>query len=233
MIKHQTRGNPIRLIYNSGDIYGLTMLTGKCYVNEKGYKIVEYICKCGKIGWTRLSRLKFGSNKTSCGCRTGKPRVVRKKNHRLSYHPIYSIWERIKDRCYNVNFKQYNDYGGRGVTVCDEWVNNPKAFIEWAIENGWKKGLQIDKDIKYKEQHGTDTGYIYSPEYCCFLTIKEQSRHKRSNVYITAFGENKCVADWIIDSRCSIGFGALLHRIRTLGWDSEKAISAKSLRTKV
>ncbi len=213
----------------SGDVYGFTTLTGKAYVNENRYRIVEYICKCGKIGWARLTRLKFGGDRTSCGCRTGQPKKIRQKRHRLSDHPLYSIWEGMKDRCYNINFKQYNDYGGRGVFVSDEWIHNPKAFIDWGIANGWKKGLQIDKDIKYKEKHGTETGRIYSPEYCCFITAREQSRHKRSNVNITAFGETKCIADWVLDSRCNVAHGVITYRIMVKGWESEKAIITPSL----
>lgn len=71
--------------------------------------------------------------------------------HGLSKHPLHNVWHGIKCRCYGKSSKGYNNYGALGVIMCDEWKNNFKSFYDWAISNGWEKGLQIDKDIKAKK----------------------------------------------------------------------------------
>lgn len=94
------------------------------------------------------------------------------KIHGLYYHPLYSVWRGMKTRCYNKNAKEYKNWGARGIIVCNEWLNNPKAFIEWAISNGYKKGLQIDRP----NNNGN-----YNPSNCRFTTNAENCRNKRNN----------------------------------------------------
>jgi len=92
------------------------------------------------------------------------------KSISLITHPLYQVWAGIKDRCYNTNCKTFNRYGGRGVVICEEWKNNFKKFYDWAINNGWEQGLEIDKDVKAKELGIPPL--LYSPEMCCFVTKK-------------------------------------------------------------
>jgi hypothetical protein len=90
--------------------------------------------------------------------------------HNLYKHPLYGVWEGMKQRCYNTNAKYYENYGGRGIKVCDEWVNDPKSFVEWGLSHGHEKGLQIDR----KDNNG-----IYSPENCRFVTHSTNSANQR------------------------------------------------------
>jgi len=90
--------------------------------------------------------------------------------HGLSSHPIYNVWAGMKTRCYNPNYQQWKDWGGRGIRVCAEWRESPKAFIEWALENGYKKGLTIDR----KENDGD-----YTPDNCRFIIRAENGRNNR------------------------------------------------------
>lgn len=92
------------------------------------------------------------------------------KIHGLSKHPLYSVWEYMKARCYNKNTIRYNNYGGRGIRICDEWRNIPKAFIEWGLSNGWQKGLQIDR---------IDNDGNYEPSNCRFVTNRKNNLNKR------------------------------------------------------
>ena len=75
--------------------------------------------------------------------------------------PIYKIWETIKYRCYNKKYKHYDRYRGRNIIVCDEWKNNPLAFIDWAMSNGYRQGLQIDR---------INNNGNYEPSNCRFTT---------------------------------------------------------------
>lgn len=101
--------------------------------------------------------------------RYGDPNVVKIDLHGYSKHPLYKIWQSMKDRCYNENDKGYKNYGDRGITVCVEWKNNPRVFIEWALPL-WKKGLLIDR---------IDNDGNYCPENCQFITHAESNRNKR------------------------------------------------------
>ena len=177
------------LIKVEGERYG--MFTVIKYIgSKKGHTVVLAICNCGNEKEIRLDSIKSGLTK-SCGCINHQHTI-----HKLSKHPLYKLYYSIRLRCYSINSKSYKDYGGRGVTVCEEWLNDFVSFYNWAISNGWKKGLQIDKDIKYKEKHGTSTGIIYSPEYCCFVTKTINARNTRTNVYIEYNGQTKTVPEW-------------------------------------
>lgn len=136
-----------------------------------------YLCSCGVEVEKNISEVKRGKVK-SCGiCDWGTNQIKKATTkHGIWNTPLYNIWVDIKNRCYKPRHKAYLDYGGRGVTMCEEWYNNPKSFYDWAINNGWEQGLEIDKDIK--------GGMIYSPETCSIVTHKINTNYTRSNRYI-------------------------------------------------
>jgi len=133
------------------------------YKNGKHY--IKVICECGNNKIIRWDNFIKGKSK-SCGC--GKHEI---KNP-LIRHPLYSTYHSMKRRCFNSSCASYKYYGAKGVRICDEWLNDFKAFYDWAIANGWKKGLQIDKDIK-------GNGLLYSPESCCIVPPKDNVRIKK------------------------------------------------------
>ena len=90
--------------------------------------------------------------------------------HGLSAHPLYGVWAGVKRRCYNPNEPAYPYYGGIGITLCDSWLNDPKAFIDWSLANGWRKGMHLDKDILCKEQGISPK--VYSPSTCKYIDRK-------------------------------------------------------------
>lgn len=135
---------------------------------KKGLKYFHAVCECGKT--LIISLANFGRQK-SCGCISIKDRYVTK-------HPAYQTWKMIRHRCYNEKHEFYHIYGGRGVIMCDEWKNNFWAFAEWAEANGWRPGLEVDKD-----KIRTANGLLYSPETCTILTHKENSQLLRTENY--------------------------------------------------
>lgn len=114
--------------------------------------------------------------------------------HKLSKHPLYPIWNGIKQRCYSPSRKDFDRYGKEGVTMCDEWRESPEAFISWCTENGWKPGLCVDKDIKCRKLNIVPA--IYSPDTVSFITAQENAeeavakqvhQYDLEGNYITAF----------------------------------------------
>lgn len=128
--------------------------------------------------------------------------------------PLRTRYNHIKERCYSPNSKSYKRYGGRGIKMCDEWLNDFGAFEKWCYENGYKPELQIDR---------IDNDGPYAPWNCRFATNKENSQHKGSTRFFTYMGETKNLSQWC--EQFGMPYGAVLARITKYGWDFEKAIT--------
>ena len=163
------------------------------FVNKKFNKLtcVEYLytqnnlhymkctCECGneKI----ISSQDLGSTK-SCGCSRKNIKAWNKKEYLPFEKEIYSRYSGIRQRCYNENSRSYKWYGAKGVTMCDEWLNDFYSFYNWCIKNGFKNELHIDKD-KICNKLGIYP-HIYSPQTCMFITLEENNKHQSSNYKI-------------------------------------------------
>lgn len=132
-----------------------------------GEKVRRFLCKCdcGNECVAVLRDIKSGNTK-SCGCFSNENRY----KHGLTKHPLHKRWIGIKQRCYNKNAVRYSDWGGRGITMCDEWKNNFESFYNWALSHGYKKELHIDR---------INNDGNYSPENCRFVTIAENNKNQR------------------------------------------------------
>jgi len=92
------------------------------------------------------------------------------EKHGYRKHPLYKVWDDIKQRCYNRNSKSFKYYGKRNIVICDKWKYSAKKFIEWALENGWKRGLYIDR---------IDNDGNYTPKNCRFVTAEKSVHNQR------------------------------------------------------
>lgn len=142
--------------------------------------------------------------------------------HGLSKHPLYKVWNGMIDRCHKPDRENYKWYGVKGVVVCDEWRNDYISFYNWAIQNGYKEGLQLDKDIK-------GTGKLYSPDTCLFVTGNDNMRSRTDNNYIEYNGDVKIITDWARE--LGMSDVALYKRIKK--WGVEKAIEQPVDKTKL
>ena len=131
---------------------------------------------------------------------------------------LYMIYYHIKTRCFNKKDIRWKHYGGRGITICKEWKNDYLSFKNWALSNGYKQNLSIDR---------IDNDGNYCPENCRWSTTKEQCNNKRNNLHITAFGETKTISEWIKDDRCVIKkYFTLMSRFKR-GWEHQRIITQK------
>lgn len=109
-------------------------------VFRKNRKWCHCICDCGKEKDARLDCL-VANKVLSCGCLIKESITT----HGYSKHKLYEKYNRILFRCYNKSSKDFKYYGARGISMCEEWKNNPKSFIEYCLNNGWKDNLTIDR----------------------------------------------------------------------------------------
>lgn len=129
-------------------------------------------CDCGNVVIVRANSLRMGKTK-SCGC-LNKEKPPNNIKHNMSNTRIYKIYKSMKKRCYNITCDKYKDYGGRGITVCEEWLHNFQSFYEWAMSNGYADDLTIDR----KDVNGN-----YEPSNCRWIPKKEQAHNKRNTIY--------------------------------------------------
>lgn len=137
------------------------------------YSTKKYVCRCD-CGNTKIigrSALTTGETK-SCKCLSKELLLKRSITHGLSKTRLYRLYWSIKDRCYDQNHKYYKYYGGRGIVMCDQWLNSFKAFYDWAIANGYDDKLQIDR---FPDNDGN-----YEPENCRWTTSVLNNRNRRS-----------------------------------------------------
>ncbi len=203
-------GKGKRIVIVKGQVFNMMTIIEEVE-NKKKQRQFLCKCECGHIGKHVLVLLVNGQTK-SCGCLRKKTFLERNTKHGISRKKLYTILLAIKQRCLNVNNKNYHRYGGRGIELCDEWKNSVELFYNWALENGYKEGLSIDR---------IDNNGNYCPENCRWVSMHVQSRNTRSNVFIEFNGERLCIQDWA--NKLEITSCTLKKRIKN--WGLEKALT--------
>lgn len=157
--------------------YGRLTATGRYELRTASKNKLAYfecICDCGNIVWIRGSALRNGST-NSCGCYRKEQTIKSIRKHDMSNCRLYRIWNNMRTRCNKKYVKSYQNYGERGIRVCEEWDNTNDGFqnfLNWAIENGYEDNLSIDR---------IDVNGNYEPSNCRWVTQYMQTRNKRNN----------------------------------------------------
>lgn len=168
------------------------------------------ICDCGTELAVRTNALVQG-HKQSCGCLVRELSSQRNRTHGMRNKPIYQILDSMKKRCYREDHDNYKHYGERGITICDEWMNDHAKFFEWALANGYRDGLQIDR---------IDTNKGYCPENCRFLNRTCNGLNRRATgeseelgVYYKSKEDSYQASIGLKGKRYSLGYDKNPYRI--------------------
>lgn len=151
-------------------------------------------CDCGNEVTCSLANLTSG-NTSSCGCLKKETASNNNSTHRQSKTRLYRCWQHMKHRCYRKDDENYSYYGGRGIIMCDEWKYNYENFSKWAIENGYKDNLTIDR---------IDCNGNYEPSNCRWITQKEQARNTRRNTFVYLEGKGFSMHKFTLSELCEI-----------------------------
>jgi hypothetical protein len=196
-----------------GEKFGKLLVKKESGRNKKGSVLWECLCDCGNITTVSTGALR-SSNTTSCGCfrKENASNIFRK--HYLKGTTEYCSWQLMKDRCYNENNKTFKYYGGKGIKVCDEWLNSPKQFVS-------DMGLKPNREYTIDRINCNGN---YEPSNCKWASKSEQSRNRSDSIRFTINNVEKSLHDWAdiynIEAR-------VVYKRIWRGWDIMKALTTK------
>lgn len=183
--------------------------------NNLGYG--KYLCVCTACGTeTEATSTQLKNRlKKSCGCLHRKLISDAKTKHGKSHTKLYRLYKGIIERCYRpTDENKKRNYYDKNIRMCDEWKNNYLSFEEWALSNGYRENLTIDRINNNKG---------YSPDNCRWITREQQASNRRTNRMITIGNETHTMSDWCNIN--NVSYNAACKRIEAYGWDEIKAVS--------
>lgn len=177
---------------------------------KNGGKVYKCLCDCGNYTDVRGSFLRNGKTK-SCGCLM----IDTNTKHGKYGTRIYNIYYGIIQRCYNTNDKDhYPRYGGRGIKVCDEWLNDFMKFYNWAMDNGYNDNSTIDR---------INNNGNYEPNNCRWVTTYEQNKNRSNSILVHYKNETKSITEWIKELKLTIPYITINKRLLKYGYSVEEA----------
>ena len=186
--------------------------------NGEGYNhYYSCICDCGNECIVGRNQIKYG-NTQSCGCIRSEQLAQRNKEtgvlhgDSVKHKRLYHIYNGMKERCYSTQSKSYKYYGAKGITICEQWLNDWNSFKEWSLNNGYTDDLTIDR---------IDVNGIYEPNNCRWVDNKTQANNKTDNKYLTYKGETKTLAEWCDELK--LPYHTIKARLNKLGMSVEEA----------
>jgi hypothetical protein len=153
----------------SGHVFGRLTVVANSGTNTNGDVMWECRCVCGRLSIVRGTRLRNGETK-SCGCLAREAFIGRSTRHGQSRTRLYRAWANMLDRCLRSKSEAYRNYGGRGISICDEWARDFTAFRDWAFANGYNDDLTIER---------INVDGNYEPSNCCWIPKTAQPKNTR------------------------------------------------------
>lgn len=204
-----------RLEIKAGDTFGkwtvLEETEPRIYTNGKRRSVKRMFvtrCECGKVGHVSLHDLVLSKSRMCKSCS--------KTKHGALHHPLYHVIGDAIRRCYNTNDPAYKNYGGRGIEVCPQWCNDRGLFVSWGLQNGWKPGLELDRE---------DNDGDYTPENCRFVSRSTNLNNRRNTIRTV---DGAPVADiYNTANHRAVSYSCFAKRIKA-GWDASAALTTKS-----
>lgn len=204
-----------------GQAFGELRVIRRAHSNNGAYWLCQ--CSCGNTTTVKGTALRYGSTK-SCGCGSkAQARANCDKFRNRNHWVPEGLRRKLKDayrnmlaRCYDPSNDRYENYGGRGIRVCDEWLDPASGrlrFYRWCIENGVERELQIDR---------IDVNGNYCPENCRFVDAFIQANNTTRNRWLTYQGKTQTLADWARET--GMAYGVLKHRVDR-GWSVERIMN--------
>ncbi|AIY72807.1 TPA: hypothetical protein ACLQU7_005228 [Bacillus tropicus] len=171
-------------------------------ISSRGAVLWEFQCACGNR-CVKEGRLVRSGGVKSCGCLVTERAKKLNYTHGFGKTKLYSVYSAMVGRCNNHKDKSFKNYGGRGIQVTKEWLNDFMAFREWALQNGYKEGLSIDR---------IDVEKDYSPDNCRWVTRDVQNNNKRNNILISYKGKEQSLKQWC--QELNLNYSAIYTRIK-------------------
>lgn len=176
----------------------------------------ECRCGCGTVKLLSSNHLLRG-NSLSCGCIRNELTSARKYKHGMSKDRLYRIWAGMISRCHTPSQSSFKNYGGRGISVCDEWRYDFYPFYDWSMKNGYKEDLTIDR---------MDLNGNYCPENCRWIPFSEQCNNTRQSHFITIGEKTLTIKQWSV----VVGMSDKVIRCRLRnGWSEYDAVMVPKL----
>lgn len=202
--------------------YRVGKLTVVSYIGKEyigGRYRHRYLCKCDCGNTCIVSKDNLYGNTKSCGC--SFKNYADEKFDRRSREKLYYIYKAIKQRCLNPKNKKYPDYGGRGITISDEWLGKKgyENFKSWAYQNGYDESKTFHRKCTIDR---IDNNGNYSPNNCRFTDNQTQSGNRRDTRHIEWSGETHNITEW--ERLMSYPSGTIRRRLKS-GWSVEDALN--------
>ena len=170
------------------------------------------LCRCDCGNEIHVWKCNLFGNTSSCGC-------IKRTQNGLSRIPEYNVWKNIIDRCTNPSCTSYENYGGRGITVCEKWRNSFQTFLE-DMGTRPRPGYTI-------ERKDNELGYF--KDNCKWIPRGEQNWNTRKNHFLTFKGKTQHLSKWARE--CGMPVTTLMNRVNGLGWDIETALTKPRLKS--
>jgi len=185
-------------------------------VGNKRRRFVKCVCDCGNVVEVRLDQLRDGNTK-SCGCFAKDRSLIALPEYTdsVALKKAKSIHKGIRQRCYNSNNIKYSIYGGRGIIVCERWLDKKTGFISFLEDMGTPPSHKHQLDR-------IDNDGNYEPRNCRWVTNTQNSMNKKTDFNITYRGVTKPIGEWV--EELELDYGSIKDRI-LFGWDAERAFN--------